>query len=64
MKTINWYYHRLRAMSFKEIGYRVQQKINKKQYKYKYSKDISILEIENNLDFSNMRSLNSRLGSF
>ncbi|MDM5157368.1 alginate lyase family protein [Bacillus sp. DX1.1] len=64
MKTINWYYHRLRAMSFKEIGYRVQQKINKKQYKYKYSKDISILEIENNLDFSNMRSLNSRLGEF
>ncbi|MFB6732275.1 alginate lyase family protein [Bacillus mobilis] len=64
MKKINWYYHRLRAMSFKEVGYRVQQKTNKKRYKYKYSKDTSILEIKSDIDFSNMHLLANRLQGF
>lgn len=64
MKNLGWYYHRLRAMSFLEISYRVKQKVKKEKYKRKYAASVSILEIDRKIELSNVTELKQQLNSF
>lgn len=64
MKKLIWYYHRFRAMSVTEINYRVKQKLKKEAYKRKYVTNISILDIDRKIDFSNVHELKLQLSPF
>lgn len=63
MKKISWYCNRLKAMSPAEIPYRCIQLSKKRYGKLKYSGNISILNLKNNLNLSDtgINEVNKRL---
>ena len=47
MKKVVWLFNRLKAMSLKEILYRINKEVIKKIYRFKYKKNIEIKDILN-----------------
>lgn len=46
MNKLNWYFHRLQAMSLQEVVYRVSQKYRQYAYKKKFKKPVRITNIK------------------
>ncbi|MFS0883372.1 alginate lyase family protein [Metabacillus niabensis] len=52
-KKFSWYYNRLKAMSIKEVNYRIKMHITHKSNKLKYNTDVNIINFNKiNLNYS------------